>query len=218
VLSVLTDGALSAHPPAPGALRIAWSTRAPLPTPVAPAVEGALQSTLEVLRTLGHDVVPGEPAYDRVQPSFLLRYLAGARDDLRALADPRRTDLRTRVVGRVGRLVTPGLLRRAVGWGEGDVVPAGADVLVLPVTGAPPRAVGSLPGVKPIALAGRIASFTPPANVTGQPAISVPAGATSDGLPLAVQIVGRPGADELLLSLAAQLQAATGFPDRRPPL
>ncbi len=218
VLSVLTDGALSPSPPAPDALRIAWSTRAPLPTPVHAEVEGALQQVLEVLRGLGHEVVPGEPAYGSVQPSFLLRYLAGARDDLRALADPRRTELRTRVVGRVGRLVTPALLRRAVRWGEGDVVPAGADVLVLPVTGAPPRAVGSLPGLRAVVLAGRVASFTPAANVTGQPAISLPAGSTSDGLPLAVQVVGRHGAEELLLSLAGQLQAATGFPDRRPPL
>jgi amidase len=156
--------------------------------------------------------------YGRVQPSFLLRYLAGARDDLQSLADPRRTEPRTRVVGRLGRLVTPGLLERARAWGEGDVVPPGADVLVLPVTGAPPRAVGSLPGLRAVALAGRVASFTPAANVTGQPAISVPAGATDDGLPLAVQVVGRPGTEQLLLSLAAQLQEATGFPGRRPPL
>jgi amidase len=96
--------------------------------------------------------------------------------------------------------------------------PDGADVLVLPVTGAPPRAVGSLPRLKAVALAGRVASFTPAANVTGQPAISVPAGATSDGLPLAVQVVGRPGTEQLLLALAAQVQAVTAFPDRRPPL
>ena len=217
VLSVLTDGALSAHTPAPDRLRVAWSTRAPLPTPVHPDVEAALRATLDVLRGLGHDVAPGDPVYGRVQPSFLLRYLAGARDDLDALADPRRTEPRTRVVARVGRLVTPGLLRRARAWGEGDVVPEGADVLVLPVTGAPPRAVGSLPGLKALALAGRIASFTPAANATGQPAISIPAGATSDGLPLAVQVVGRPGADQLLLALAAQVQAATRFADRRPP-
>ena len=86
------------------------------------------------------------------------------------------------------------------------------------VAATPLRPGGSLPGLRAVALAGRVASFTPAANVTGQPAISVPAGMTADGLPLAVQVVGRPGADQLLLSLAAQLQDATGFPDRRPVL
>ena len=60
--------------------------------------------------------------------------------------------------------------------------------------------------------------FTPAWNVTGQPAISVPAGHTEDGLPLAVQVVGRPGEEDLLLALAAQLEDATSFSDRRPPL
>ena len=217
VLSVLTDGVLPAAVTRPHGLRIAWSTRAPLPTPVHPAVAAALQATLEVLRGEGHDVEPGRPAYGRVQQSFLLRYLAGASDDLRALVDPACTEPRTRAVARLGSVVRPGLVQRAVRWGEGDVVPAGADVLVLPVTGAPPAAVGSLPGMRAVALAGRVASFTPAANVTGQPAVSVPAPGTADGLPLAVQLVGRAGSEALLLGLAGQLQAATGA-DRRPPL
>ena len=217
VLSVLSGGALPAEVAAPGPLRLAWSTRAPVPTPVHPAVEGALRGVLDVLRGLGHAVEPGDPVYGRAYASFLVRYLAGARDDLRALADPRRTEPRTRVVGRAGAMVTAGMLRRAIAAGEGDVVPTGADVLVLPVTAAPPRAIGSLSGAKALALAGRVAAFTPAANVTGQPAISVPAGRTADGLPLAVQLVGRAGSEALLLGLAAQLQAATG-PDRRPPL
>ena len=50
------------------------------------------------------------------------------------------------------------------------------------------------------------------------PAISVPAGHTADGLPLAVQLVGRPGAEALLLGLAAQLERSTSFADRRPSL
>lgn len=102
--------------------------------------------------------------------------------------------------------------------GRGDVVPADVHVLALPVTGAPPRAVGSLPGMRAVALAGRVAAFTPAANVTGQPAISVPAGRTADGLPLAVQLVGHAGSETLLLALAAQLQQATGFAAQRPPL
>ena len=44
-------------------------------------------------------------------------------------------------------------------------------------------------------------------NVTGQPAASVPAGFSSHGLPLAVQIVGGPNHESTLLSLAAQIEA-----------
>ncbi len=51
-----------------------------------------------------------------------------------------------------------------------------------------------------------------------QPAMAVPAGHTDDGLPLGVQLVGRPGEEDLLLALAGQLEQATSFSDRRPPL
>jgi len=54
-------------------------------------------------------------------------------------------------------------------------------------------------------------------NLTGQPAISVPCGITADGLPVGLQIAGRPGADEDVLRAAAAFEAATAFADRRPP-
>ncbi len=54
-------------------------------------------------------------------------------------------------------------------------------------------------------------------NVTGQPAASVPAGFGSDGLPRAVQLVGRPNDEATLLSLAAQLEAERPWAQQRPP-
>ncbi len=53
-------------------------------------------------------------------------------------------------------------------------------------------------------------------NITGQPAASVPAGFSSRGLPLAVQIVGRPNDESTLLSLAAQIEAERPWSHRRP--
>jgi amidase len=53
-------------------------------------------------------------------------------------------------------------------------------------------------------------------NATGQPAASVPAGFSAAGLPLAVQIVGRPNDEATLLSLAAQLETARPWADHRP--
>lgn len=226
MLAVLTAGQVGAEAPVsgpltPGALRIAWTTKAPLTTPVHPAVLGALQGTLAVLVSLGHTVVEGDPDYAKVQASFLLRYVRGARADLGLLVDPSRTEMRTRVVAATGALVSDRALARARTWGAEAArrlseLPGGADVLVTPVLAAPPQRVGAQSGLRAIALAGRVVPFTPAWNVTGQPAMSVPAGFTADGLPLAVQLVGRPGSEDLLLRLAAQLEQATAFADRRP--
>jgi amidase len=59
--------------------------------------------------------------------------------------------------------------------------------------------------------------FTPLANVTGQPAISVPAGWSNGGLPIGVQLVGRFGEDATLLALAAEPEVAAPWAGRRPP-
>jgi amidase len=70
----------------------------------------------------------------------------------------------------------------------------------------------------PIALdrCGRFMPFTPLFNLTGQPAIAIPAGVGSDGLPLSVQLVGRPGAEDMLYSLAGQIEAARPWADEKP--
>ena len=66
-----------------------------------------------------------------------------------------------------------------------------------------------------------MANFTPHLalwNHTGQPAAAVPVELAPEGVPVAVQLVGRPGDEATLLSLSAQLEAEIGWPDRRPPL
>ena len=65
---------------------------------------------------------------------------------------------------------------------------------------------------------GLFTPFTPVFNATGQPAISLPLYDGEDGLPLGVQLVGRPAGEGALLALAAQLEAARPWADRRPAL
>lgn len=61
-----------------------------------------------------------------------------------------------------------------------------------------------------IDLAGRFTPYTAPFSLTGQPALSLPVGIDGDGLPPAVQAVGRHGREDVLYALAAELEGATG--------
>jgi Asp-tRNA(Asn)/Glu-tRNA(Gln) amidotransferase A subunit family amidase len=96
------------------------------------------------------------------------------------------------------------------------------DLLLLPTTVAPPYpASGSYPtevAGRPIANPYEILLLTYAFNLTGQPAISVPAGWTDDGLPIGLQIVGGWRADALVLRAAAAFEAASPWAHRRPPL
>jgi amidase len=65
---------------------------------------------------------------------------------------------------------------------------------------------------------GLFTPFTPVFNASGQPGISIPLYEGEDGLPLAVQIVGRPAGEGALLALSAQLEAAQPWAHRRAPM
>jgi len=221
LLNVLQDTPLQVRDP--GALRVAWSLKGLLPVGVDREVKAAVHEAVRRLDRLGHSVVQADPEYTGLYESFVVRYAAGAAQDLAALAEPRATEPRTRLVAALGRRLGGRPLARARRLGDTAAVrlsrvPGGADLLVLPALPAPAPAVESLRGLKAPLLASRRAAFTSPWNVTGQPALSVPMGFSAEGLPLAVQLVGPPGSDELLLSVAAQLESLAAEEPRRPVL
>lgn len=215
VLNVLQDSPVEITTPPP--LRIAWSLKPPAPAPVSPEVKAALHETMRRLDRMGHTVLRADPDYTGLLESFVVRYTAGAAQDLGALADPSVTERRTRAVAVIGRRLRGRPLARARRLGDTAAlrlsrVPGGADLLATPVIpGTAPRA-DSLNGLRTLLLAGRRAPFTGAWNATGQPAVSVPVGFSAEGLPLAVQLIGPPGSESLLLSVAAQLEET----ERRP--
>ena len=95
------------------------------------------------------------------------------------------------------------------------------DVLITPSVGETAIEVGRWEGagaLKTLLGMSRTYCFTPIWNHTGQPAAAIPAGFTPAGMPRSVTLVGRPAAEPMLLSLAAQLEAERPWADRRPAL
>jgi amidase len=239
VVSGRADGdSEAARPPAtsfveaaksvPGKLRIAVST-ATGPSSMAkvrPDVERAVDETAELLRGLGHEVERRNPNYGVMEPLFLPRYLRGIYDDSRRLAHPERLERRIRKLAAAGRLITLGTVARARAAEPQFTARLGEifrdfDVLLTPTIPMPPWPLLKFEG-RGVLLAtmgaADITPFTVPWNISGQPAASVPAGFTRQGLPLAVQLIGRPHDETTLLSLAAQLEAERPWAERRPAL
>jgi amidase len=109
--------------------------------------------------------------------------------------------------------------RMAAFWAPGDLGGRGFDLLVTPTVGAPPPEIGWFTEAGPEQEGHRINSFIPYTaqfNVTGQPAISLPLYWTEEGLPVGVQLVAAFGREDVLVRVAAALEQAAPWADRRP--
>jgi amidase len=99
----------------------------------------------------------------------------------------------------------------------------GFDLLLTPTIAEPPPPLGTFdsPPDNPLHglfRAAEVVPFTPPFNGTGQPAISLPLHWSAEGLPIGVQLVAAFGREDVLLRVAAQLEGAQPWSDRRPPV
>jgi len=105
--------------------------------------------------------------------------------------------------------------RRAIAWW----FDGGFDLLLTPTCAEPPPVLGDL--TDPETGGSRLLPFvlfTAPFNVTGQPAMSVPLATSASGLPVGVQLVSAPYREDVLIRVAAQLEQARPWADRRPPV
>ena len=117
----------------------------------------------------------------------------------------------------LAKLELEALSRHLAGWWSG------MDILLTPALAERPLPIGVVDSCaeepwEEFTRSGQFTPYTAIFNVTGQPAISLPLFQGEDGLPLAVQLVGPPAGEGLLLSLAAQLEAERPWADRRPEL
>jgi amidase len=201
--------------PAPGRLRIAVSRRSPIAgvLPDTDAKDGLLRAA-RALVAAGHDAVTAGPRYPMsvVRP-ILSRWFGGVAMDAELLADPTRMQPRTRRHVAVGRAaIARGYIREADREAWQDRVEdmfSRYDVLLTPTLAAAPleSARWSERSWRANILSNAgFAPYTAPWNYAGVPAVSVPAGIRSDGLPAAVQLIGPPGSEALLLAVAAQIE------------
>jgi amidase len=211
----------------PGRLRVAMSRKLQ-PGAIAKLSSdqrGAWERTAALLTELGHDVVERDPAYGLSGVVFLQFWLRGTYEVARDVPDPSKLERSSRQMAAAGRRLVPER-RRGKLIAKRDEISARilelwqeVDVLLTPgLASTAIAAEGGYGRSAPVAIdkAGRFTPWTPPWNVTGQPAVTLPAGFGGDGLPLSVQLVGRSGAEDLLYSLAGQIEAARPWAQHRP--
>jgi amidase len=218
-----------------GRLRIGFRTETPDGEASHPDAVTAVESTAQLLAGLGHDVEAASiPALDNSYNQAFITVLATAvaRDvarwsarlghDITDELEPMNAFFATMgreisgldYVGAIENLQA--WTRRVSAWWEDH------DVLVVPTSPEPPVRLGELaptntdPAVG--ARMGRLVTFCSPFDVTGQPAVSLPLHWNHNGLPIGVQLVAAYGREDVLLRVAAQLEDARPWRDRRPPV
>ena len=223
-------GFVAAAARSPGRLRIALSTKVPPPvmSRLGTSQRAAVHDAGALLGDLGHHVTERDPDYPvaATVTGFVPRYLRGIRDDVAMLDRPERLEARTRAMARLGALISD---RRIAATREREPDFAArvlsifddVDVLVTPATAARPFRIGAFQRRGAIATLRLVSSRVPFQeifNLTGQPAAVVPWGLDHDGLPVSVQLVGRPGDEATLLQVSTQIEAARPWAGRRPPV
>lgn len=213
MLTVLAGRPFAAPAPS-GPRSVAVSVRSPfLGITVGRPYRAAVREAAELLAGAGHRVRPAEPPYPpTLSLTALAHWTAGTAVDARDL-DARLLTRRTRVHAAVGRRFLSSVrrdVRREQLRGRMEPFFAEHDVLLTPALARRgPRAAPwhERGWLRNLVVNSACAPTTPPWNLAGWPAMSVPFGTLPSGAPCAVQLVGRPGAEAQLLEVAAELES-----------
>lgn len=222
MFSVMADDPDTAALIPPPTLRIGVSTSAPsLATPVARDWADAVHRTADLLRGGGHLVRSATPRYPAtlMNTTALALWTAGAAADAHASVNTSLLERRNRIHVRIGEAVEKRGLANPKGrevWRQRafDFF-ADTDVLVTPTLAQPPikaRRWAQRGWLASLVTNARYAPFAAPWNIIGWPAMNVPAGLGRHGLPVGVQLVGKPGSERTLLGLAAQIEQLQPWP------
>jgi amidase len=212
----------------PTRLRIGRYADSPIPgVELAPECRQAWEDTASLLAGLGHEVVDTAAPFDPevLLPAFETLWAVGATsvpvpEEAQGVLLPF-----TRWLREQGAVVSGPELLQAMGQVQGAgraavAAHAGFDAVLTPILAQLPRPIGWFTSVPPPDNFERQKRFIPYAalyNITGQPAICLPMHWTDGGLPVGVQLVGRPAGEAALLALAGQLERAHPWVHRRPP-
>lgn len=211
----------------PGSLRIAFTSTNANETPVDPEVEAALRSTAGLLESLGHVVEERAPDWDDpglvasfitvwqgISAYFPIPDAASLEPVNRTLAESGTATSMMDFI-RASVALQQSAARALVLWDDYDLV-------LTPTIPGPPPPVGWIFEAddpwSQIARAATVVPYTAPVNSSGQPAASLPLAWSESGLPLGMQLIGRPAQEATLIRVAAQLEAARPWADRLPPL
>ena len=222
----------------PGRLRIATTTLPPVPDAVVdPMCARAVDDAAKLLRSLGHEVEEVDPPWQaeglselfgavfsvHIALSITYSGMVGGHEPTAEDMEPMSWAIYSMVqklsaVQGMGATVQlQAFTRQLVSF------LAPYDALLTPALAERPLPLGTLDTAAPEPLStftrsGLFTPFTPVFNASGQPGISVPLFHGADGLPLGVQLVGRPAGEAALLALAAQLEEAQPWAERRAPM
>ncbi|MDQ1485776.1 MAG: amidase [Actinomycetota bacterium] len=221
------DSFLAAAERTPGRLRIArYADPVITSTPVHPSCLAAYDDATKLLVDLGHSVedLPAPDGHALVTAFEAVWSVLAALTPVAAQDEPGLRPL-TRWLRERGQQVTGPQYAMAIATLQGAarrIVErfADYDAVLTPTLADEPVAVGALRDdgdpARDFENQKRFTPFTSVANLTGQPAISLPLWWSATGLPIGVMLAGRPAGEAALLGLAAQLEAARPWADRRP--
>lgn len=222
----------------PGRLRIGFTARTPEGVVPHPDCAAALNDAVALCESLGHEVVEADlpgltPEVGAsigtifcAATAWIVRYWSE-----RLGREPGEDDLEplTRAYWRIGRAVPAAEYMRAQERCQRFAREVarflkGVDVWLTPTLSTPPERIGAITStpeepMRALEVGGRTVAYAGVvANITGNPAMSVPLYWNVDGLPIGLHVLGRFGDEATLFRLAAQLEAARPWADRRPPV